>query len=113
MGVNWQVGAAVVELAGNLFACFVALVWAALAGYIWRKVAPTLLLLAVAVFAFTNANYALFQIFRYTISGLDLWDTKYEYVILWMQQASSVVLPLSAVFTWLMMSNERLKRVAG
>lgn len=113
MGVNWQVVAASVELAGNLFACFVALVWAALAGYVWRKVAPTLLLLAVAVFAFTNANYALFQIFRYATSGLDLWDTQYEYVILWMQQASSVVLPLSAVFTWLMMSNERLKRVAG
>lgn len=113
MRVDWQVVAASVELAGNLFACFVALVWAALAGWVWRKVAPTLLLLAVATFAFTNANYAVFQILRYAADWVDVWDTPYEYVILWMQQISSVVLPLSAVFTWRMMSNERLKRVAG
>jgi hypothetical protein len=112
MGVNWQVVAASVELTGNLFACFAALVWAALTAYMWRKVAPTLLLLAVAVFAFTNANYAVFQILRYAVEGVDLWDTEYESVVLWMQQIASIVLPLSAVFTWLMMSNERLKRVA-
>lgn len=113
MGVDWQVVAASVELAGNLFACFAALVWAALTGYVWRKVAPTLLLLSVAVFAFTNANYAMFQILRYAADWVDVWDTEYEYVILWMQQIASIVLPLSAVFTWLMMSNERLKRVTG
>jgi hypothetical protein len=111
MNVNWQVIAASIELAGNLFACFAALVWASLTGYVWRKVSPTVLLVSVAVFAFTNANYALFQILRYGADWIDVWDTEYEQVILWMQQLASIVLPLSAVFTWLMMSNERLKRV--
>ena len=117
--MNWNVVAASIEMFGALFACFAALIWAFLTAYVWNKVSPTILLLSIAVFAFTNANYAFFQIMRYTapdveppVHHYDLFSSPYENVILWMQQFANIVLPLSAISTWFMMSKARMNRVS-
>lgn len=110
-GVNWQLVAASVEMGGALMAFFAALTWAFMTGFIWQRLSPTILLLSVALFAWTNANYALFQIVRYSMEGVDMFDTPYENVVLWMQQLATIVLPLSAISTWFMMSRTRLRRV--
>ena len=118
-GVDWQLVAAGIEMGGNLFACFAALIWAYMTGVVWRRIAPTVLLLAIAVFAFTNANYAFFQIMRYSMPELeppayayDLFESPYENVVLWMQQLATVIIPLSAISTWFMMSKTRMQKRA-
>ena len=117
-GVNWKLVAGAIEMTGALFACFAALIWAFMTAFVWRRIAPTVLLLSIAVFAFTNANYAFFFLYRHSGPQLeppayryDLFESPYENVILWMQQVSNIVLPLSAVATWFMMSKVRTSRV--
>lgn len=118
--MNWQLVAAGIEMFGALFAFFASLIWAYMTGVVWRRVAPTMLLLATGMFAFTNANYAFFQIMRYAmpqfdppVYGYDLYNSPYENVILWMQQLATVIIPLAAISTWFMMSKTRMQRRVG
>ena len=120
LAVDWQLVAAGIEMFGALFAFFASLIWAYMTGVVWRRVAPTVLLLSVGMFAFTNANYAFFQIMRYSMPEVeppvhhyDLFSSPYENVILWMQQLATVIIPLAAISTWFMMSKTRMGRRAG
>ncbi len=105
--MNWNVVAGAVELTGALASMFIAGVWgmlALIAGKMWKAAG---LLVSVMVMAFTNANYALFFILRRT-ETVDLFGTSYDFTIEWIQQMSSVTLPVFALLTWYEMFRDRM-----
>ena len=84
-----------IELIGALAAMIVAGIWARLA--ITRFTAAGVLLIAIATWSLTNVWYSVAFILQHG-PNIIIWDTWHEQAAETVQQAATIVTPLSTVF---------------
>lgn len=90
-----NVAAGVVELVGAIASTIVAGIWARIA--FRRFPAASVLLIAIAFWALSNAWYAVAFILQHG-PGVIIWDTWHEQTAETIQQGATIAVPLATIF---------------